>query len=241
MGSYTKISTATVYISNTHVAALPGAPSLARSFLMGSVCWDDQGISSLVQARHVSATLPVLLCAPHGGNAVDGDQAETLLERSLLTDGTGVDGEESSRGGGSVSLVADVGTLQLLEEIDRRLTRKFSGSEEGFATAVEAAGAVAARFHRKYVDANRPVEGKTIAVHPSCARSREVHESYHGAIETAIRAMGSSCCYRKLGATNRSPLHHEGGPRQDERESRLLLLDLHGQCKFVDKVLIGTK
>ncbi len=208
------------------------APPVLVSFLlffMGSVRWDDQGTSSLVQARHVSATLPILLCAPHGGNAVDGDQAETLLERSSLT-------------GGAVSLIADVGTSQLLEEIDRRLTRKYSAGEEGFATAVEAAGAVVARFHRKYVDANRPLEGETIAVHPSCVRAREVHESYHRAIETALEALGSSpggCT--KPGTTGRSPNLHEDEPKEVERKRRLLMLDLHGQGKFVDKVLIGTK
>lgn len=196
---------------------------------MASVRWDDQGTSSLVQARHASATLPILLCAPHGGNAVDGDQAETLLERSLLNHRAGV------------SLIADVGTSQLLEEIDRRLTRKCSAGEDGFATAVEAAGAVVARFHRKYVDANRTLEGETIAVHPSCARAREVHKSYHRAIETALGALGSSCGCRKPGTIGGSPNHPEDEPKEDERKRRVLLLDLHGQGKFVDKVLIGTK
>lgn len=207
--------------------------------MMGSVPWDDHGVTTLVQARHISATLPVVLCAPHGGNAVDGDQSETLLVRpSIPPTNNTAGGGESSRAtrGGAVSLIADVGTLQLVEEIDRRLTRKFF-SGEGFATAVDAPAVVVARFHRKYVDANRPLEDTSaVAVHPSCLRAKEVHECYHGAIKTAVRALGSRG-WGKAGVSSGNGLQ-EGV--EGERQSRLLLLDVHGQCKFVDKVLIGT-
>lgn len=204
--------------------------------MIGSVTWDDHGITTLVQARHISATLPVVLCAPHGGNAVDGDQSETLLERPAAGPPTSAagGGESSRAGGAGVSLVADVGTLQLLEEIDLRLTQKFSSGEGGFARAVDAPAVVVARFHRKYVDANRSLdESSAVAVHPLCLRAKKVHEYYHGAIETAVRALGSSDCTR-AGAS--SAIWRV----ESERQSRLLLLDVHGQCKFVDKVLIGT-
>lgn len=210
---------------------------------MGSVAWDDHGVTTLVQARHISATLPVVLCAPHGGNAVDGDQAETLLERPSTGPPTNAasvgESGTTTRRRGAVSLIADVGTSQLVEEIDRRLTRKFS-SGEGFESAVDAPAVVVARFHRKYVDANRPLDERdAVAVHPSCLRAKEVHACYHGAIETAVRALGS----RDWGKAGSS---RENGPQEDaEGETQgsrrlLLLLDVHGQCKFVNKVLIGT-
>ena len=208
--------------------------------MMGSLSWDDHGVTTLVQARHISATLPVVLCAPHGGNAVDGDQAETLLERpsaSPPTNASGVDGESgTATRGGAVSLIADVGTSQLVEEIDRRLTRKFRRGE-GFASAAEAPAVVVARFHRKYIDANRPLdESGAVAVHPSCRRAKEVHECYHGAIETAVRALRT-----RLGKAGTSGGNEVQERVEGERQgSRLLLLDVHGQGKFVDKLLIGT-
>lgn len=210
------------------------------AFMMGSVPWDNNGVTTLVQARHISATLPLVLCAPHGGNAVDGDQSETLLERpaaSPPTKNAAGGGENSRPALGAVSLIADVGTLQLVEEIDRRLTQKFK-SEEGFAWPIDAPAAVVARFHRKYVDANRPLEDSgAVAVHPSCSRAKHVHECYHGAIETAVRALGSRVC-GNAGASGGNGLK-EGV--DGERPGQLLLLDVHGQCKFVDKVLIGTR
>lgn len=200
--------------------------------------WDDHGVASLVQSRTTSATLPVILCAPHGGNAVDGDQSETLLERSPVSPSTPGGGGGSGRG---VSLVADVGTSQLLEEIDRRLVRKCSGDVAGFATATDAAAAVVARFHRKYVDANRSLrDEKAVAVHPSCARGRDVHNFYHYTIETAVISLASRFCQE--GAPSSDSMGGDGGAKHEkhEKEIRLLLLDVHGQCKFPDKLLIGT-
>lgn len=236
---------------------------------MASVSWDDHGVASLVQARTESATLPVVLCAPHGGNAADGDQSETLLERPVVSPlprdvDNGGSGEK--RRAPTVSRVADVGTAQLLEEIDRRITRKYSsgGGDGGFATAaVDAPAAVVARFHRKYVDANRPLENESaVATHPSCARAREVHMRYHRAIEAAISALGSRCGRKKMPS---SPLGSSRGQKEGEegvegkeeggggvtgkgseeeqnerKDARLLLLDIHGQSKFVEKVIIGT-
>lgn len=179
--------------------------------------WDDHGVASLVQSRTVSATLPLVLCAPHGGNAVDGDQAETLLERP---DGSTTTSSIAGSPGRSVNLVADAHTSQLVEEIDRRVARKFGGG--GGASA----SVVIARFHRKYVDANRPLRDESaVAVHPLCARAREVHEYYHRAIEAAV----SGVLARSRG---------RGVPPAEGR--RGLLLDVHGQAKFEDKVLIGT-
>lgn len=233
---------------------------------MASVTWDDQGVTSLVQTRIESAALPVVLCAPHGGNAVDGDQSETLLERPVVSPPP-KDGENGGSSGKTsrsptVSLVADIGTAQLLEEIDRRIIRKYSSggdNDAGFATAaVDAPAAVVARFHRKYVDANRSLENEcAVATHPSCARAREVHKRYHRAIEAAIGALGSRCCHAKLSSSlgssssirGKTEEKGEGGgggtgkggvERHEGKDMRLLLLDIHGQSKFVDKVIIGT-
>ncbi|CAM9962661.1 unnamed protein product, partial [Ectocarpus fasciculatus] len=209
---------------------------------MGSLHWDDHGVASLVQSRTISAALPVVLCAAHGGNAVDGDQSETLLHRPVVNPlpRGGVDVPGKTRLAG-VNLVADVGTSQLLEEIDRRLTQKCSScGNGGFATAVRAPAAVVARFHRKYVDANRPLEDEgAMAVHPSCTRAREVHQSYHRTIETAIGALETRCCWKQ--AARPSSRNRKQRDEDCEKETpRLLLLDVHGQCKLVDKVLIGT-
>lgn len=205
---------------------------------MGTVVpWDDHGVASLVQSRITSATLPVILCAPHGGNAVDGDQSETLRERPPVSPST-----HSCGGGRSVSLVADVGTSQLLEEIDRRLSRKCCGDASGFATVTDAAAAVVARFHRKYVDANRSLgDEQAVAVHPACARGRDVHNCYHHTIEAAIGSLGSR--FREQGVSPLGSMGGGDGAKQEahEKEIRLLLLDVHGQCKFGNKLLIGTR
>lgn len=191
--------------------------------------WDDHGVASLVQCRTVTATLPLVICAPHGGNAVDGDQAETLLERpDSNTINSSFSGGTTS-GSGVVSLIADAGTSQLVEEIDRRVARKFGGG--GGDGDAFLASVVIARFHRKYIDANRPLgdEG-AVAVHPSCARARKVHEYYHHAIEAAVN--GVLARSRGDGGSSVHPAEGGGG--------RGLLLDVHGQTAFDDKVLIGT-
>lgn len=213
-----------------------------EALFMGSLHWDDHGVASLVQSRTVSASLPVVLCAAHGGNAVDGDQSETLLHRPVVNplSHRGVDVPSKTRSAG-VNLVADVGTSQLLEEIDRRLTQKCSSCNGGFATAVRAPAAVVARFHRKYVDANRPLEDEdAMAVHPSCTRAREVHESYHRAIETAIGALESRRCWKQAARASSRNREEQDEEDRGKENPRLLLLDVHGQCKLVDKVLIGT-
>ncbi|CAM9212632.1 unnamed protein product [Ectocarpus sp. 13 AM-2016] len=209
---------------------------------MGSLHWDDHGVASLVQSRTISATLPVVLCAAHGGNAVDGDQSETLLQRPVVNPlprgNVDVPGKPRLAG---VNLVADVGTSQLLEEIDRRLTHKCSScGNGGFTTAVRAPAAVVARFHRKYIDANRPLEDEdAMAVHPSCAKARGVHQSYHRAIETAIGALESHSCWTQA-ERPRSKNQERNEEERGEETPRVLLLDVHGQCKLVDNVLIGT-
>lgn len=180
---------------------------------MGSGAWDDHGISSLVQSRTISANFPVVLCAPHGGNAIDGNQAEELRERGDFNPC-----EESESTKANLKVTADVKTAQLLEAIDCRLKQKILAESCDGACWT---GAVVARFHRMYIDANRALEDKdAVAVHPSCAKAAEVHERYHRAIESAIEV----CSDRR---------HREG--------ARVLLLDIHGQMKFVDKVLIGTR
>lgn len=177
--------------------------------------WDDHGTESLVQARTIGANLAVILCAPHGGNSMDGNQAEELQEREAFAT---VNSGKCSKA--SFSVVTDIKTTQLLEAIDYRL--------KGWATDWRCdrdgglAGAVAARFHRKYIDANRALDDEgAVAVHPGCERAADVHEYYHKAIESAVEVCSGSSVHRREG-------------------SRVLLLDVHGQTKFVDNVLIGT-
>lgn len=179
--------------------------------------WDDHGTTSLVQSRTISSNLRVILCAPHGGNAVDGNQAEMLLERQDFKV-PGIHNGINNASNSKMNVVADVGTAQLLEEIDRRVTRTmgaFGGSDD----TVSFVGAAVARFHRKFVDTNRALEDESaVAVHPGCATAGgAVHGEYHRAIDAAV----GHCLAR-------------------DREARVLLIDVHGQSKFVDKVLVGT-
>lgn len=189
--------------------------------------WDDHGVETLVQRRTISATLPVVFCAPHGGNAVDGDQAETLLERpEFVTEESNIANNSSSgRGARNINIVADTGTSQLVEEIDRRVARKCANDGEmGAAAAV-----VVARFHRKYVDANRSLDdASAVAVHPLCPRAKELHEKYHASVEEATT----------VGRVNSE--NQQQGQQGQQKRSLLLLLDIHGQHKFDEKVLIGT-
>lgn len=214
---------------------------------MGSNVWDDHGVASLVQSRTKSTTLSIILCAPHGGNAVDGDQAETLLERSVAI---GSSTDDSATTHCSMNVVADVGTSQLLEEIDHQLTRNcgqlYADRSRAAVGPAEAssnvdvppgvAAAVVARFHRKYVDANRSLDdGDARAVHPSCARAHDAHRCYHSAIAVAVEHACQLARVRRGRDRNNEPttIVKDG--------CRPLLLDIHGQDKFADKVLIGTR
>lgn len=181
---------------------------------MGSGAWDDHGIPSLVQSRTVSANLPIVLCAPHGGNAMDGNQVEELRERVDLTL---CEGNASIKA--NLKVIPDVKTAQLLEAIDYRLKQKTHAESYGGGCS---AGAVVARFHRKYIDANRALNDEdAVAVHRCCAKAAEVHECYHRAIESAVEVCSAG--------------------RHRREGIRVLLLDIHGQIKLVDNVLIGTR
>jgi N-formylglutamate amidohydrolase len=92
---------------------------------------DDNGVQSLVQARVSDAFLPIILTAPHGGKEATGDQVSYLEARPEFEK--------------NIRIVADVGTAQLLEAIDAQLLLKTG----------HACFSVVARFHRKFIDANR--------------------------------------------------------------------------------------
>lgn len=98
--------------------------------------------------------LPIIISAPHGGNQPIPDVPERK-------------GEGLARGAGKFVTSQDTGTEQLATAI---------------ADAIEARLGkrpylVAAKFHRKYADANRPVE---LAVEDP--KAKVVYEHYHAAL-----------------------------------------------------------
>ncbi|CAM9243029.1 unnamed protein product [Chrysoparadoxa australica] len=131
---------------------------------------DDGGGTSLVCYRCSGAQLPVVLTAPHGGNAEFGHQSTRFLPRPDDMPG--------------VRTLADVGTAQLLEEIDGKL-QQLTGKSPYM---------VVARFHRMYIDANRDVDVPAeYATCPGCTEARETHLRYHYSIDRCVRSI-KACC-----------------------------------------------
>jgi N-formylglutamate amidohydrolase len=127
--------------------------------------------------------LPVLLTAPHGG----------------LQDVPGC--EERNPVGLRFVNRPDAGTDRLARAIADELKRL-----TGRAPYV-----VIARFHRKYIDANRRVE--EAYGDPGCAAA---YEAYHAAVRSHVAAL-------------RAKFPHA------------MLLDIHGQTAFRDSILRGTR
>jgi hypothetical protein len=70
-----------------------------------------------------------------------------------------------------------------------------------------------------YIDANRSLnEPDEVAVAPGCAAASELHDLYHYTIDAAVRRIAAS-----------------------HRHGRVLLLDIHGQAKHPEAILIGTR
>jgi hypothetical protein len=70
---------------------------------------DAAAPASLISSRVCEGQLPLVLTAPHGGNETDGEQQSSFVPRPDVP---------------GVSILQDVGTAALLEEIDRRVLSK---------------------------------------------------------------------------------------------------------------------
>jgi len=138
-------------------------------------------------------TLPILITAPHGGQkAIPGAALRNVKDPALRAASRNWGGAVDSRDGGTEELA-----IGMAKEIQR-----ITG---------QAPYLVAARFHRKYADANRPVE---IAMEGPAARP--AYELYHRSIRGFVDEIRRA---------------HAAG----------LLIDVHGQDKMPDALLRGTR
>ena len=132
--------------------------------------------------------LPIILSAPHGGD----QPIPGVPERK---------GEGLAKGPSGFFTGRDVGTEQLCYEIARAIEARM-GRKPYF---------VAAKFHRKFIDPNRPAE---IAYeHPM---AKPVYDVYHDTLTQYCRQV-------------------------QKQHGRGLLLDIHGQVSAKDTVFRGTK
>lgn len=129
-------------------------------------------------------TLPVVVSAPHGGRLPIPGVPERV--------GAGVR---------LFATVRDVNTAELADRFAADLDRALGGK----------VWLVAARFDRKYLDANRPPDGAY-----EDDRAKPAYDAYHAALAAACKAVKET---------------HGAG----------LLLDLHGQGMFPDAVCRGTR
>lgn len=161
-------------------AILPGPWALAA----------DQAPADLVIVRR--GTLPILLAAPHGGRLDIPGVAPRDIQNPALR-------AASRKWGGAVNTAdgnTDALTLRMEAEI-----RKLTG---------QAPYLVLAKFHRKYVDANRPPE---VAFDSPAAKPYYdlYHQSIRGFIDEILRTHGAG-----------------------------LLIDVHGQIKDPEVLMRGT-
>lgn len=147
---------------------------------------DKKAAENLVVIRE--GTMPIILSAPHGGlGAIPG-----VPERKGDGLVKGPSGFFTGRDGNTDSLALDVA-----EAIEAKMGKK--------------PYVVIAKFHRKFIDANRPAE---IAF--ESANAKPVYERYHEALRDACQEV-----QKKFG--------------------RGLLLDIHGQGSAADTIFRGTK
>jgi N-formylglutamate amidohydrolase len=132
--------------------------------------------------------LPLILSAPHGGlRAIPGAPVRK--------------GEGLPKGSKGFFTGRDTGTEELALEVAAAVENRF-GKKPHY---------VIARFHRKYVDANRPA-----AIAYEHAKAKPVYDAYHAALERACREV-------------------------QKTYGRGLLLDIHGQGSARDTVFRGTQ
>lgn len=175
-------------MNNTHVQTMP--PTLLLRLALSAVI-----AGSLTVATEANATsnpaitveageLPIILTAPHGGR----DAIPGASERA---------GNEAARFTSKADLNTDKIAEKLADALEQKLGRR--------------PYVVIARFHRKYLDANRGSEDAY-----ESAEAKAVYEAYHAAIESARREVIS-------------------------RWGRGVLLDIHGQALLPGAVLRGTQ
>jgi N-formylglutamate amidohydrolase len=138
-------------------------------------------------------TLPILITAPHGGQkAIPSAGLRNVMEPGLRAASRSWGGAVDSRDGGTEELA-----IGMAKEI-----RRITGQSPYL---------VVAKFHRKYADANRPVE---IAMEGPGAKP--YYELYHRSIREFVDEIRRG---------------HPAG----------VLLDVHGQDKMRDSLLRGTR
>jgi len=141
--------------------------------------------ASLVVVRR--GDLPVIVSAPHGG-------------RDPVPGATSRRADGSSR----IVVVRDENTLELAEATADAIAARLGGTPH----------LVAARFKRRFVDANRPARD---AYEPDAAgAAAAVYAAYHGALARAVADV-------------------------QRRHGRGLLIDLHGHGRSPDLVFRGTR
>jgi N-formylglutamate amidohydrolase len=129
-------------------------------------------------------TLPVIVSAPHGGRKAIPGVAERTKTNVL-----------------DFSVAFDTNTLELTEQFAKALEKKLDGKP----------WVVAARFSRRYLDANRPRDGSY-----ESDKAKPYYDLYHDSLEAACKAV-------------------------KKEFGRGLLLDVHGQGAFNDAICRGTQ
>jgi N-formylglutamate amidohydrolase len=138
--------------------------------------------------------LPLVISVPHGGKATPPGVSERV-RRAASTD----------------SKLSDLHTHELAMAIDKHIT----------ACTGKVPFLVVAKFHRKYIDANRKPEENAFNTEDSESEGRAVFEEYHELIRT--------CVEQAKGVANFG--------------QRVLLLDIHG-CKHNEShmsLILGTR
>lgn len=142
--------------------------------------------SGLVRTQE--GELPIILSAPHGGTA----EIPGVPERK---------GEGLVKGSSGFFTGRDTGTEELAVDIAAAVEKRL-GKKPYF---------VLARFHRKYIDPNRPAD-----IAYESPKAKPVYEEFHGAIADYCKAVKQTF-------------------------GRGLLLDVHGQGTAADTIFRGTK
>ncbi len=147
------------------------------------VLTDEEAIAK-VPIHSESGRLPIILTAPHGGR-------------------NGIAGVEPREGKGvrRFSRKSDLNTVKLTERLADAIERKLGRRPY----------VVIARFHRRYVDANRSA-GEAY----ESSQAAAAYQAYHDAVASARKQVA-------------------------ERWGRGLLLDVHGQAMLPDAVIRGTQ
>mmetsp|Transcript_19672 Transcript_19672/g.46003 ORF Transcript_19672/g.46003 Transcript_19672/m.46003 type:complete len:310 (-) Transcript_19672:420-1349(-) len=183
----------------TEPAALGDPLSLPPLELPEYLCEGDGGFSGDSKVptlvRVIVGDLPVLITAPHGGGCGDDDlgrwQRSALIERKATA-------KSSTKA--RFHTKADSRTSLLSLDVSR-LTESLTSGRRPYM--------VLARFHRKFIDANRRLEDDAVCQGDSSSAvfARSVYEYYHHCIKLAAAEMAERFPGR-----------------------RRLLLDVHGQA-----------